>query len=215
MSDANKVYKTRDSSKVVLDSDQTVEWLKYVRENNVFDSAQARVLADTLIDVEIRARNEFDQKLEGLAEEVAQTLVQYVGEKTHDVRKLRDLPDEVKELRERVIMLEGQLKAMVDLRGVPGKQGERGERGEQGKSGIQGERGATGPRGAAGPHWIAVKIVDGFNLIPVLSDGSFGPKVSLKQMFEEFAMRQMLTGSSVAAQPALLQDQRSIANNDT
>jgi predicted P-loop ATPase len=45
----------------------------------------------------------------------------------------------------------------------------------------------AGAPGAAAPHWIGVKI-EGFDLITVLSDGTLGPRISLKQMFEEFVM---------------------------
>ena len=101
--------------------------------------------------------------------------------------ELDKLHDEMRTHRERVAMLEGQIKAMTDLKGVPGKQGERGARGEPGRQGLQGEKGGAGPPGAAAPHWIGVKI-EGFDLITVLSDGTLGPRISLKQMFEEFVM---------------------------
>jgi hypothetical protein len=84
-------------------------------------------------------------------------------------------------------MLEGQIKAMTHLKGVPGKQGERGAPGEPGRQGVRGEKGDAGPPGAATPHWIGVKI-EGFELITVLSDGKLRPRISLKQMFEEFVM---------------------------
>ena len=73
---------------------------------------------------------------------------------------------------------------MTDLKGVPGKQGERGARGEPGSQGARGEKGDAGAPGAAAPHWIGVKI-EGFDLITVLSDGTLGPRISLKQMFEQ------------------------------
>jgi hypothetical protein len=90
---------------------------------------------------------------------------------------------------------------------------------EQGIRGIQGEKGGAGPRGAAGPRWAGTKI-ESFDLITVLSDGTFGPRISLKQMFEDFERQQMLMGSSIAAaEPRLIQDQRStsltIANNES
>jgi hypothetical protein len=101
--------------------------------------------------------------------------------------ELDKLHDELRTHRERVAMLEGQIKAMTDLKGVPGKQGERGARGEPGRQGVRGEQGDAGAPGAAAPHWIGVKI-EGFDLITVLSDGTLGPRISLKQMFEEFVM---------------------------
>jgi hypothetical protein len=83
--------------------------------------------------------------------------------------ELDKLHVELRTHRERVAMLEAQIKAMTDLKGVPGKQGERGARGEPGHQGLQGEKGGTGPPGAAAPHWIGVKI-EGFDLITVLSN---------------------------------------------
>jgi hypothetical protein len=80
---------------------------------------------------------------------------------------------------------------MTDLKGIPGKQGERGARGEPGRPGVRGEKGDAGTPGAAAPHWIGVKI-EGFDLITVLSDGTVGPRISLKQMFEEFVRQQMV-----------------------
>jgi len=43
-----------------------------------------------------------------------------------------------------------------------------------------------GCRRKSAPHWIGVKT-DGFDLITVLSDGTLGPRISLGQVFEEFA----------------------------
>jgi hypothetical protein len=222
MSDLGIIRKTKDDSKVVhhtdVDTDQTVEWLRYVRGNNIFNDVQARVLADALIAAQVNVRNDCQKEIAGQIEGVegfSEGLAEGMAE--HLVEKIGSLPDEVRVLRERIATLEGQLRAMTDLKGVPGKQGERGARGEQGRPGIQGEKGDVGPRGAVGPHWIGTKIIEG-DLIAVLSDGTFGPRISLKQMFEEFVRQQMLTGSSIAA-PALIQDQRStllaIANNDT
>jgi hypothetical protein len=84
-------------------------------------------------------------------------------------------------------MLEGQIKAMTDLKGVPGKQGERGARGEPGSPGVRGEKGDAGAPGAAAPHWIGVKI-EGFDLITVLSDGTLGPRINLQEMFVRGAL---------------------------
>jgi hypothetical protein len=53
--------------------------------------------------------------------------------------------------------------------------------------GEQGLRGEPGANGKPAPHWIGVKR-EGFDLITVLSDCTLGPRISLKQMFQEFAM---------------------------
>jgi hypothetical protein len=50
--------------------------------------------------------------------------------------ELDKLQDGLRTHRERVAMLEGQLRAMVDLKGVPGKQGERGKQDERGSQGV-------------------------------------------------------------------------------
>jgi hypothetical protein len=220
MSDRGIIHKTKHDSKVVhqtdqtVDTDQTVEWIRFVRGNNIFNDVQARVLADTLIDFENRLRNNYNKEIEVQLKEFSEATVDFVMDKTSSLAR------EVTVMRERLAMLEGQIKAMTDLKGVPGKQGERGMRGEQGKPGVQGEQGDTGPRGAAGAHWIGAKIVDGFDLIAIMSDGKVGPRISLKQMFAEFTRQQMLTGNSIAAaEPRLIQDHRftllTVANNDT
>ena len=73
---------------------------------------------------------------------------------------------------------------MTNRKGVPGRHGERGARGEPGRQGVRGEKGDAGPSGTAAPHWIGVKT-EGFDLITVLSDGTLGPRISLKQMFDD------------------------------
>jgi hypothetical protein len=98
--------------------------------------------------------------------------------------------DAVGILREKVAMLEGQQKAMIDLKGIPGKLGEAGKQGPTGDAGPPGE---AGKPGASAPHWIGVKI-DGFDLVTVMSDGTIGPRISLEKMFGEFA-RHMMVGT--------------------
>jgi hypothetical protein len=190
MSDISIIHKTNENGKVPADDEQ--RWFAHVREYGIFNDAQARLIADALIDVQIRVRNdcqkEIDEQVRGFAEGLAEGMAECLME------KIGNLPDEVSVLRERVATLEGQIKAITDLRGIPGARGERGARGEQGKPGIQGLRGGAGPRGMAAPHWIGVKI-EGFDLITVLSDGTVGPRISLKQMFEEFAIKQALAGT--------------------
>jgi hypothetical protein len=161
----------------VYHTDNGDEWFRHVREYNIFTDDQARLLADALRDVQGYAQNDCKEEIEGLAEEV----VDFVMDKTGS------LPNEVRVLHERVAMIEGQIKAMTDLKGIPGRQGERGAQGTKGVRGEQGLRGEAGANGKAAPHWIGVKL-DGFDLITVLSDGTLGPRISLKQMFEEFVV---------------------------
>jgi hypothetical protein len=174
MSDGSIIRKTRD------DTDNGDEWFRYVREYNIFNDAQACLIADGLRDVQIYARSEHESALNELVE----VLREWQDGIYEELDKLHDA---LRTHRERVAMLEGQLRAMTDLKGVPGKQGERGTRGEPGRQGVRGEKGDEGAPGAPAPHWIGVKIED-FDLITVLSNGTLGPRISLKQMFEAFAM---------------------------
>jgi hypothetical protein len=133
-----------------------------------------------LLDVQIYARSERDSALD----ELIGTLREWQDGIYSELDKLQH---DLRTHRERLAMLEGQVKAMTDLKGVPGKQGERGARGEPGRQGVRGEKGDTGLLGAAAPHWIGVKI-EGFDLITVLSDGTLGPRINLKEMFVRAAL---------------------------
>jgi hypothetical protein len=175
MSDGIIIRKTRDDSKVVSHTDNGDEWFRHIREYNIFNEAQARSIADSLIDVQKYARAERDSDINDLVHELDQVHDDIYAE----VDKLRD---ELRTHRERVALLDATLNLMRDLKGVPGKQGDRGPRGETGRQGTRGEKGDVGPPGAAAPHWIGVKI-EGFELITVLSDGTLGPRIDLQEMF--------------------------------
>jgi hypothetical protein len=177
MSDGGIIRKTRDDSKVVYQSDNGDEWFRHVREYHIFNEAQAGLIADALRDVQIYARAERDSAIDELIGALRDWQDGVYAE-------LDKLHDELRTHRERVAMLEGQIKAMTNLKGVPGRQGERGARGEPGRQGVRGEKGDAGPSGTAAPHWIGVKT-EGFDLITVLSDGTLGPRISLKQMFDD------------------------------
>jgi hypothetical protein len=176
------IRKIKDDSKVVnhTDNGNGDEWFRHVREYNIFNDAQACLIADGLRDVQVYARTEHESGLNALVEVLCEW-------QEGIYQELDKLHHELRTHRERVAMLEGQLRAMMDLKGVPGKQGERGARGELGKQGARGDKGDAGAPGAAAPHWIGVKI-EGFDLITVLSNGTLGPRISLKQMFEEFVV---------------------------
>jgi hypothetical protein len=60
------------------------------------------------------------------------------------------------------------------LSAVQGKRGGKGERGE---------RGERGEPGSAGPH-ITEWLVEGYRAVPLLSDGSTGPVLDMRQFFE-------------------------------
>jgi hypothetical protein len=186
MSDGSIIRKTRDDSKLVDHTDQGDAWFRHVREYNIFNDAQAQLIADGLRDVQVYARTERESSLNAL--------VDVLDEWQHGIyAEVDKLHDAVRAYRERVAMLEGQLRAMTDLKGVPGKQGERGARGEPGRPGAQGAKGDAGAPGAAAPYWAGATI-DGLTMTAVMSNGTLGPRISLKEMFEEF-VRQMLVGT--------------------
>jgi hypothetical protein len=68
MSDASIIRKTRDDSKVVYHTDNGDDWFRHVREYNIFNEAQADLIADGLRDVQIYARAERDSAIDDLVE---------------------------------------------------------------------------------------------------------------------------------------------------
>ena len=136
MSDGSIIRKIREDGKVVSHTDSGDEWFRHVREYNIFNDAQARLIADALRDVQVYMRNEYKEESDALRDAIAESMVDFVMETFYP------LHDELRAHRERVAMLEGQLKAMTDLKGVPGKQGDRGPRGNL-EDKVSGERKAT------------------------------------------------------------------------
>jgi hypothetical protein len=65
-----------------------------------------------------------------------------------------------------------------------GKKGDRGERGERGLSGTPGARGEPGEPGL---EIIAWEIAN-YSAIPLMSDGSKGPVLSLRGLLDQFNM---------------------------
>jgi hypothetical protein len=180
MSDSGIIRKTKNDGKVV-EQDIDDAWFQHVLRYNIFNDDQARLLYDTFVDIQARTRNEREEESKALAEATADFVLDRIG----------GLPNEVRVLREKVAALEGQLRAMVDLRGVPGARGENGVRGEPGRQGAQGAKGIDGLPGKAAPHWIGVKV-DGYDLVAVMSDGTLGPRISLQPMFEASYAQQIL-----------------------
>jgi hypothetical protein len=70
--------------------------------------------------------------------------------------------------------LPGEGWALAARQGRVGRPGERGEKGERG------ERGIPGPPGASITGWA----IEGFAAVPVMSDGSAGPPLDLRELFE-------------------------------
>jgi hypothetical protein len=69
---------------------------------------------------------------------------------------------------------------------IPGSGWQSGPVGKRGEKGVPGPRGEKGDAGRPAPHWIGVKL-DGYDLVALMSDGTIGPKFSLKPMFAAFA----------------------------
>jgi hypothetical protein len=76
---------------------------------------------------------------------------------------------------------------------IPGPGWQSGPVGKRGEKGLPGQRGEAGPPGKPAPHWVGVKI-DGFEFVAVLSDGTLGPRVSLRSMFAAFEAELQLKG---------------------
>jgi len=55
----------------------------------------------------------------------------------------------------------------------------------QGKRGEKGERGERGPAGLSAPRLVSWKV-DGYTAVPVMSDGSTGPVLDVRQFFERY-----------------------------
>jgi hypothetical protein len=88
--------------------------------------------------------------------------------------------------------------SFVALRDAPGRcpgsgwqlltsPGKRGPTGQSGEKGAHGERGPPGEPGSSGPTISGWKIDRAYYLAtPLMSDGSEGPPLELRQLFEQF-----------------------------
>jgi hypothetical protein len=56
-------------------------------------------------------------------------------------------------------------------------------RGSRGKAGEKGERGPPGPATLSIVDWATT---DDFRALPIMSDGSLGPPLDLRQLFEQY-----------------------------
>jgi hypothetical protein len=72
----------------------------------------------------------------------------------------------------------------------PGPGWQVGPVGRRGEKGVAGEQGPQGPRGADGkaaPEWVAAKIErEKYLVIPIMSDGSEGPPIKLRELFDQY-----------------------------
>jgi integrin beta 3 len=60
-----------------------------------------------------------------------------------------------------------------------GKRGDKGERGDRGESGTQGKQGPPGPV-------IVDWVCDGYEAIPMMSDGTAGPTLNVREFFDRY-----------------------------
>jgi DNA-binding transcriptional MerR regulator len=99
--------------------------------------------------------------------------------------KMADLLDrQIHELRAQVAELRGQIAGInTRERGPAGPQGERGHRGPPGRPGRKGDAGMT-PRMPTLKMWWIER--EKFRATPVMSDGSHGPVIELRDLFVEF-----------------------------
>jgi hypothetical protein len=66
----------------------------------------------------------------------------------------------------------------------------RGSRGDKGQVGERGPKGEIGPAGKAAPMIVSWNIDRAaFRAVPVMSDGSEGPALELRALFQEFQMQ--------------------------
>jgi Collagen triple helix repeat (20 copies) len=84
----------------------------------------------------------------------------------------------------------GDIKRYIDERlaklktGPQGARGERGQKGEYGARGIQGKEGPRGKPGTTIEKWEIDRR--SYTFWPVMSDGTTGPQLQLKSLFEQF-----------------------------
>jgi hypothetical protein len=74
-------------------------------------------------------------------------------------------------------------------RGKPGGRGPKGDKGDKGDLGLPGACGPKGDPGRDAP-WIAVWKIDRENYmaLPLLNDGTRGAQLSLRELFEQYAL---------------------------
>ena len=64
---------------------------------------------------------------------------------------------------------------------LPGKRGHQGPRGERGEKGDRGPPGQSAPFVAS---WMVERA--SYSVVPILSDGTEGPRLELRPLFEQF-----------------------------
>jgi hypothetical protein len=71
----------------------------------------------------------------------------------------------------------------------PGPDWQSGPVGKKGEKGVRGDRGEKGGPGRDALEWVGVKVdAPNYALIAVMSDGSEGPAIPLRALFEQFQL---------------------------
>jgi hypothetical protein len=104
------------------------------------------------------------------------------------------VPDSTYRALDVVTVDHGWFVAKVDNPGsCPGPNWQSGPVGKRGEKGLPGDRGLPGAPGKNAPTWVANQI-EGYTVIPRLSDGSTGPAISFAKMFEQYDAERELSG---------------------
>jgi hypothetical protein len=70
--------------------------------------------------------------------------------------------------------------------GLNWKAGPTGKRGDKGERGQRGDKGDKGDAGLSAPQIVKWTTDNNYSLIPIYSDGSRGPTISIRSLFEQF-----------------------------
>jgi hypothetical protein len=73
---------------------------------------------------------------------------------------------------------------LLTSHGVRGDKGPSGVKGDRGESGVRGEKGERGEDGSIIVKWKIDR--DNFTAVPIMSDGTNGPTLELRVLFEQF-----------------------------
>jgi hypothetical protein len=120
-----------------------------------------------------------------------------ITQKSHQTlkAKIAKARNEISELKAALIEARHEVRELklvqeslrISTRGESGRDGARGVPGRDGQQGPAGPEGPAGPRGEAAAK-IATWIINeaDFTAVPVMSDGSNGPALFLRAMFEAY-----------------------------
>jgi hypothetical protein len=133
-----------------------------------------------------------DERDEILFESISEAMAKGI------INARREARAELAEAHSRIAKLEGTVDTLMKLigSGPAWQRGPQGEPGEMGPTGEKGERGECGPAGRDGRDgcdaavWSAVKVDQStFSIVPVMSDGTEGPRIPLASLFEQYDLQ--------------------------